>query len=286
MTNILRGVRSPFRITGSCRVGAPPDALAAPTPLRRAARRGRALAARAGIGVLAGALLVGLCPAAIAAEREPAEPSRATELVLRTLSLLGVPYRFGGSSPDAGLDCSGLVRHVVAQTVGRVLPRRSEEMSRVGEPVPAGQLQPGDLVFFNTLRRAFSHVGVYIGHGQFVHAPARGGRVRVETIDAAYWSPRFDGARRLLTGAPGAPPAAPSVREPDASPIGSPERDGASVLEQLLQSIPSAAVPPRASIPATSSAGAPAWGAAPAGTLALSSAPAGEHAVTPVPRSP
>ncbi len=133
---------------------------------------------------------------------EPAAKERTSavsaELVLRALSMLGVNYRFGGTSPEAGLDCSGLVLHVFREAAGLSLPRRSEEMSRIGEPVNTTQLRPGDLVFFNTLRRAFSHVGIYIGDRRFVHSPSSGGSVSIETIDGSYWKRRFNGARRLL----------------------------------------------------------------------------------------
>jgi hypothetical protein len=122
-----------------------------------------------------------------------------TEIVFRALSLLGVHYRFGGNTPESGLDCSGLVRLVFHDTLGLPLPRRSEEISRVGGSVRPTELQPGDLVFFNTLRRAFSHVGIYIGNNQFVHAPSSGGQIRVESLGADYWSRRFDGARRVIT---------------------------------------------------------------------------------------
>lgn len=123
--------------------------------------------------------------------------SAGSEVVLHSLSLIGVRYRRGGSSPATGLDCSGLVRHVYREALGFVLPRRSEEMSREGTPVPVDALQPGDLVFFNTLRRKYSHVGIYIGENRFVHAPSSGGRVRVESIGARYWARRFNGARRV-----------------------------------------------------------------------------------------
>ena len=127
-----------------------------------------------------------------------AAPPVSSELVLRALSLLGVHYRFGGNSPESGLDCSGLVRYVFREAVGLALPRRAEEMSRVGEHVNEEELRPGDLVFFNTLRRAFSHVGIYIGEGRFVHAPSTGKEVSVEVIDRRYWQHRFNGGRRLL----------------------------------------------------------------------------------------
>ncbi len=131
------------------------------------------------------------------AQQDKTESHLGAELVLRSLSLLGVNYKFGGNSPDTGLDCSGLVRHVFREAVGLVLPRRAEEISSRGERIEPAQLKPGDLVFFNTLRRAFSHVGVYIGNNQFVHAPSSGGSVRVERLDQAYWTRRFNGARRI-----------------------------------------------------------------------------------------
>jgi cell wall-associated NlpC family hydrolase len=122
---------------------------------------------------------------------------KRSELVLHALSLLGVNYKFGGSSPETGLDCSGLVRLVFNKTLGMVLPRRSEEMTQVSQSVPPQDMQPGDLVFFNTLRKTFSHVGIYIGNGQFVHAPSSGKTVRVENMNTQYWKARFDGARRV-----------------------------------------------------------------------------------------
>ncbi|MGE0807079.1 MAG: C40 family peptidase, partial [Burkholderiaceae bacterium] len=129
-----------------------------------------------------------------------AAPGRlGAELVIRSLALLGVQYRLGGNSPETGLDCSGLVRHVFREAMGLVLPRRSEEISQAGKAVKADELRPGDLVFFNTLRRAFSHVGIYIGNNQFVHAPSTGGHVRVESIDKRYWQSRFNGGRRLAS---------------------------------------------------------------------------------------
>jgi len=132
--------------------------------------------------------------------------------VIRSLSLLGVNYKWGGNTPDTGLDCSGLVRHVYSETIGKMLPRRAVEMSRVGESVDRHSLEPGDLVFFNTLRRAFSHVGIYIGDNQFVHAPARGKAVTIASMDNSYWSRRFNGARRPLAGQEPEPAIAAGAR--------------------------------------------------------------------------
>ena len=136
--------------------------------------------------------------------QERATGTRA-DLVVQALSLLGTPYRFGGASPESGFDCSGLVRHVFASVLNRDLPRRSEEISGFGEPVSRAELEPGDLVFFDTLRRAFSHVAIYIGEGRFVHAPAKNGRVRIEGLDDRYWATRFSGARRIVERDAGSP---------------------------------------------------------------------------------
>ena len=123
--------------------------------------------------------------------------SNAQELVVRALSFVGVNYRHGGETPETGFDCSGLVRHVYRESLGLLLPRTSRDISRVGESVHRDALQPGDLVFFNTLRRGFSHVGIYLGEDRFVHAPAKGGEVRIEDMRKAYWVKRFNGARRI-----------------------------------------------------------------------------------------
>ncbi|MGH8809397.1 MAG: C40 family peptidase, partial [Noviherbaspirillum sp.] len=94
-------------------------------------------------------------------------------------------------------DCSGLVRYLFKEVWGTNLPRTSEEISRVGEKVETQNLQPGDLVFYNTLRRGFSHVGIYLGDNKFIHAPSGGGQVRIESMDLGYWKARFNGARRI-----------------------------------------------------------------------------------------
>ncbi|MDI3515653.1 MAG: C40 family peptidase [Gammaproteobacteria bacterium] len=122
----------------------------------------------------------------------------AEQLVDEALSYLGIRYRFGGTSPATGLDCSGLVLNVFRNAVGLNLPRTANEMAKLGDQIGRQELKPGDLVFFNTMRRAFSHVGIYLGDGKFVHAPSSGGKVRVENISNRYWAQRFNGARRLL----------------------------------------------------------------------------------------
>ncbi|MEB2319408.1 MAG: C40 family peptidase [Pseudomonadota bacterium] len=125
-----------------------------------------------------------------------AAPILGSEAVLRAVALVGVPYRWGGSEPSTGLDCSGLVHHVFGQ-IGLATPRDTHGLSRTGATVPRKGLQPGDLVFFNTLRRAYSHVGIYLGNGRFVHAPSAGSSVRIESMNTSYWRQRYNGARRL-----------------------------------------------------------------------------------------
>ncbi len=137
-------------------------------------------------------------PAAAPEAAAPASTSdRIGNLVSNALSYIGVRYRYGGNTPEHGFDCSGLVRWVYNRTWGVMLPRRASEIAKVGTDIPKDQLKPGDLVFFNTLRRTFSHVGIYLGDGQFLHAPRSGGKVRVEKLDESYWAKRWDGARRL-----------------------------------------------------------------------------------------
>lgn len=122
----------------------------------------------------------------------------ASELVLSAMQFLGVRYRLGGTSEATGFDCSGFTRHVFENSVGLLLPRRSSEQANAPGLLSIRQddLKPGDLVFFNTMRSAFSHVGIYIGDGKFIHAPRTGSTVRVEDMRQDYWTRRFDGARR------------------------------------------------------------------------------------------
>lgn len=122
---------------------------------------------------------------------------RATTLAIEAMSLIGIHYQRGGTSPEHGLDCSGLVRYVFKEAWGAELPRTSAEISKMGENIPRQELQPGDLVFFNTLKHAFSHVGIYLGDNKFIHSPSAGGVVRIESMDLSYWKARFNGGRRL-----------------------------------------------------------------------------------------
>jgi cell wall-associated NlpC family hydrolase len=119
------------------------------------------------------------------------------EALLQTLLMLGVDYRYGGKSPETGFDCSGLVAHVFREAYGIELPHNARAQSEMGMRVSLSELRAGDLVFYNTLNRPFSHVGIYLGDGRFVHAPKTGAQVRVEPIRGKYWMRRFDGARRI-----------------------------------------------------------------------------------------
>ena len=129
-------------------------------------------------------------------ETEPVGEQRA-EALLQALLSLGLDYRYGGKTPETGFDCSGLVAHVFREAYGIQLPHNARAQSAYGKRVGLSELRAGDLVFYNTLNRPFSHVGIYLGDGRFLHAPKTGAQVRVESISAAYWSKRFDGARRL-----------------------------------------------------------------------------------------
>jgi cell wall-associated NlpC family hydrolase len=156
----------------------------------------------------------GLLPA----ERSLAEPAfvrdlrdRASDLVISAMNFIGVRYRRGGNSADEGFDCSGFTRHIFHSAMGLVLPRRADEQASASgvQKIAREELRPGDLVFFNTLRRTFSHVGIYVGEGRFIHSPRPGGEVRVEDMRQTYWDRRFTGARRVA--ALGTTPQVPAL---------------------------------------------------------------------------
>ncbi|MDE2129578.1 MAG: C40 family peptidase [Betaproteobacteria bacterium] len=159
--------------------------------------------------------------------------TRASDLVVNALGFLGVRYKYGGDHASTGFDCSGFVRHVYQQTLGLVLPHSAAQQSREGEKISESQLRPGDLVFFNTLRRAFSHVGIYIGNGEFVHSPRPGQSVQISKLDDPYWARHFDGARRLIThAADPLPPAQAAAPGPDPSSGGSADKAAEQVQAQ------------------------------------------------------
>lgn len=149
-------------------------------------------------------LLLLLCSACASTHRDasPAPVGNSADdemndVAIYAVSMAETPYRYGGDSPAEGFDCSGFVHYVFQQALGWQLPRTSLEMSRKGEPLSEYQLRPGDLVFFNTQHRPFSHVGIYVGNGRFVHAPKTGKSVSIANMQGNYWRSRYEGARRI-----------------------------------------------------------------------------------------
>jgi cell wall-associated NlpC family hydrolase len=122
-------------------------------------------------------------------------------IIDRAQDLIGIRYRRRGDKPQTGFDCSGFVGYVFREGVGLLLPRASHEISKTGTPISKDELKAGDLVFFNTMRRAFSHVGIYLGDDMFVHAPRAGDAVRIDRLQAHYWAKRYSGARRMFGSA-------------------------------------------------------------------------------------
>ena len=123
--------------------------------------------------------------------------AKTQEILINAMSLTGIKYKYGGKTPDTGFDCSGFVRYVFSQAANLTLPPTARAISQIGKTVKKDELQPGDLVFFNTLKSAFSHVGIYVGDNKFIHAPRTGGEVRVENMETKYWQKRYNGAQRL-----------------------------------------------------------------------------------------
>jgi len=144
---------------------------------------------------------------------KPASPSKigqfkedtsvGTEgISIAAIGLVGVPYRFGGNTPAGGFDCSGLIVYVYNNAAGIKLPRTVQEMSRAGQAIQNAAPAPGDLVFFNTTGERYSHAGIYVGHGRFVHAPSKGGTVRLDQMTSPYWAARYTEARRIANEKP------------------------------------------------------------------------------------
>ena len=141
-------------------------------------------------------LLLSACASVKNDVRAP-DSDAARNLASYAQSLVGTRYKYGGNSPDTGFDCSGFVNHVFRHTLSIKLPRSSYDISHIGQAISTGNLRVGDLVFFNTLQRKFSHVGIYLGSDRFIHAPSSGGKVRTENMREAYWKKHYDGARRI-----------------------------------------------------------------------------------------
>jgi len=158
-------------------------------------------------GALLAALLLSACagprvrppaPVSRPAAALPSNPAAANAVLMRAISLIGTPYRWGGNTPEGGFDCSGLVNYVFADVLDLKLPRTSRELAAYQGPrIAKDRLAAADLVFFGSGGEV-SHVGIYLGDGRFIHAPSKGGTVRVEQLDTRYWTPRYSGARRVL----------------------------------------------------------------------------------------
>ena len=122
---------------------------------------------------------------------------KAQEILINAMSLTGIKYTYGGKSPETVFDCSGFVRYVFSQAANLTLPPTARAISQIGKTIKKDELQPGDLVFFNTLKKTFSHVGIYIGNNKFIHAPSTGNVVRIESMQTGYWASHFNGGQRL-----------------------------------------------------------------------------------------
>lgn len=137
-------------------------------------------------------------PAAPLASESPALSPKAQDVVMFALGLIETGYRFGGKNPDAGLDCSGMVSYVFDKAANVKLMGSAADIAKKGRPIDMASLRPGDLVFFNTRHKPYSHVGIYIGDGRFVHAPNSGGKVRAESLKSGWFAARFEEARTYL----------------------------------------------------------------------------------------
>lgn len=192
----------------------PDEAMPSAAPAAAATARPGTLAGDPIIGLLTERGLLRPLGASMAAMQSLHESVRdtATDLVMSAMNFLGVPYRRGGSSAEGGFDCSGFTRHIFENSIGLVLPRRADEQAQSAglQAIRRQELKPGDLVFFNTMRRTFSHVGIYVGEDRFIHAPKPGGEVRIDDMRASYWARRFTGARRAELA--GANPSLPALR--------------------------------------------------------------------------
>ncbi len=166
--------------------------------LKALARWGLLMVIAAGLAACAGSKQVGAPKKKVPAATVRVPAGGGQEVVMHALGLIDVGYTFGGSNPEAGLDCSGLVRFVYQQALGLALPHNAAQMATLARFVNKGELQPGDLVFFNTLGRPRSHVGIYIGNDQFIHAPNSRGKVRIESLSHPYYLSRFEGGGSFL----------------------------------------------------------------------------------------
>lgn len=144
-------------------------------------------------------LLLSACSSTKSNVHSPDSYAPAGSVTSYARSLIGVPYKYGGNSPDTGFDCSGFVGHVFKRSLGVSLPRSAQQISRQGQSIKLAQLREGDLVFYDTNKQSYSHVGIYLGDERFIHAPSSGGRVRIEDMGLPYWRKHYNGARRVTS---------------------------------------------------------------------------------------
>jgi len=123
---------------------------------------------------------------------------KGNEVVFYAMGLIDTGYRFGGKNPEAGLDCSGMVSYIYGRAAGLKVQGSAADMARNGRPIDRAELRPGDLVFFNTMNRSYSHVGIFIGDARFIHAPSTNGRVRIDRLNDRYYAARFEAARTFF----------------------------------------------------------------------------------------
>ncbi|QGZ54815.1 C40 family peptidase [Paraburkholderia acidiphila] len=210
------------------------------------------------------------------------------EISIQAMGLVGIPYRWGGNTPDSGFDCSGLVKYVLARSASVDLPRTTAEMSTRGETIEPGEIAAGDLVFFNTTGRPHSHVGIYVGNLRFVNAPSTGGTVRLDYLTNPYWAKRFDGIRRMAP--PKRTPFETPTWEASAPPERSPGVNVAPPAAAMASVAPAASAQPAPRAVAASqnrivAAPAPAYAATPATVPTTSTATAPADAFEPPPAS-
>ncbi len=128
-----------------------------------------------------------------------ADPALSREVVMYAFGLMNTDYRFGGSNPESGLDCSGMVSYIFENAVGLKLPHNAAQIAELGRDIDIDALQPGDLVFFNTEHRSFSHVGIYVGNNRFIHAPSSNGKIKISSLKNGYYAQRLEAARSLFS---------------------------------------------------------------------------------------
>lgn len=143
-------------------------------------------------------LLVAGCGGMPVKQEAPPQANGRDEVVLYALGLMDVDYRFGGRNPSSGMDCSGMVSYIYKHAVGMDLPHNAYRISKISRKIPMSEIRPGDLVFFDTQHRPYSHVGIYIGKGRFVHAPGTDGKIKISNLSSRYFARRLEGAGTLF----------------------------------------------------------------------------------------